>query len=146
MPFQTTSRHYFSKAAAALLLGSLATVGSEVNPIETKVRWAEEAKEYILSREAKEMARNPIMNDIYAYALWRGGMREVDQRVLFDLEYWHLYNDIIARMMYNDSRQTNFRENIDGFSNWLEQQKKAKEEDDRRHSEQISKMIKEKYP
>lgn len=86
------------------------------------------SERYYIETQKEKLESNPVMNNAYAYALWRGGMTKVDGKVLSNLEYWLLYRDNIANMMYNDG--FSIRNDVDGFYRWIEEQKIKKEKKD----------------
>ncbi len=86
-------------------------------------KWSQEWRQY----EMQQLSQDPRLNDIYAYALFRGGMKKIDTEVYNNLSYWFTANDVVARDMYKNVRS--FRENIEGFMEWMKNQKSAREDE-----------------
>lgn len=87
----------------------------------------QESKESWRQRQIELLESDPVYNEIYAYALLRGEMREIDQQVFNDLHNYFGAHDNIVMMMYNQGGH--LRDNVNDFNRWLEHQKHAKEEE-----------------
>ncbi len=116
---------YATRAAAALLVSSLVAVGSGVNESSTRARMHEESRKWHIDYTKHEIQNNPEFNDIYAYALWRGNIEQIDQKVLFNLSTWYVYHDMIAREMYRNNLN-GMRDDVESFGSWKKQQENAR--------------------
>ncbi len=124
---QTSSRleNYARRATAALLVGTLPLVGSGVNESSRMARIHEETRKWHVEYAKSELQNTRELNDIYAYALSHGNMERIDQKVLFNLQSYYIYSDMIARDMYNKNLN-NMQDDVDGFVNWRRQQENAR--------------------
>ncbi len=91
----------------------------------------EETEIQMRQYELDQLAGNPQMNDIIAYALWRGN-GVVDERIRDNLVTYYINPDNWWMMKDLYREGTRARQGVDGFQKWLEDQKTRREEESRR--------------
>jgi len=106
--------------ATPILEGDIAT-NERLNFL--KEEWKQEWRQY----EMQRLSQDHRLNDIYAYALFRGGMEKIDSEVYNNLSYWFTANDVVARDMYKHGGS--FKEDIDKFIEWIKNQKDARKKE-----------------
>ncbi|MDI6721698.1 MAG: pyridoxal-phosphate dependent enzyme, partial [Candidatus Aenigmarchaeota archaeon] len=120
-------RHQFYLRAAAGLLAfaSIFTGGYYAHELYADYLRKQENERKFLEISAKELESRPELNDIYIYALYRGGMKEVNWGVFNTLSLYYISGDAVIREMYN--RGGEFTKTVDDFRRWRENQKKLDE-------------------
>ncbi|MFH0949543.1 MAG: PLP-dependent lyase/thiolase [Candidatus Aenigmatarchaeota archaeon] len=89
----------------------------------------EKAQEYLAEYDTEQLEKNyPIMSEILAFSLMKGGMKEIDEKTKNYLTMYFICSDNITRDWFNNGRGGKFRQTVEEFTVWREKAKQTTKE------------------